>query len=98
MKKLFVLLFLMTFFSCEKTMEIPEINNSPVNCYYVNLLINSTSGEIIDQEINFVFVYELQSIKKWKADEGINVIRDTIYHTTKIQIIKCIKPDIKKYN
>lgn len=97
MKKLFALLFLIAFFSCEKAMDsIPDKNEvHPVNCYSVNLLISTTSGEILNQEINFIFVYEPTSIKKWKAIEGINVIKDTVNHTAKIQMIQCIRPDIK---
>jgi len=96
MKKLFALLFLIAFFSCEKTDTIPDKNEvHPVNCYSVNLLISTTSGEILDQEINFIFVYEPVSIEKWKAIEGINIIKNTANHTAKIQMVQCIKPDIK---
>ncbi len=96
MKQILVILSLIVLLSCEKTTEIrPDNDNFPLNCYSVSLLINSTSGEIIDQEISFVFVSEPGLIEKWKNDEGINITKDTVNHIVKIQMIQCVEPDVK---
>jgi len=89
MKKL--LLTALFLISCEIIQDPPP----PLNCYCVELMVSSSSGKILNTLVSSDFVYESGIIEKWKADEGINLIRDSINHTITIRMVKCIEPDIK---
>jgi len=92
MKKLLLIFALFLFLSC----EITEDPLSPLFCYSMVLKINSATGEILSNEVLSDFVYERQSIDKWKADEGIHIKKDTINHIITINTVICILSDRKE--
>lgn len=67
----------------------------PLECYFIELAVSTTSGDILSTQASHSFVCETEAIEKWKADEGIKTVRDTLTHTAVITIRTCIEPDYK---
>ena len=91
MKNILLFLSIVLLLSC----DIIEDPISPINCYCNTTIINSTSGDVISNTITNDFVYESESIVKWKSNEGIVVKIDSINHKQTIIMRKCLTLDSK---
>lgn len=67
----------------------------PVDCYEVNLIIDSASGDIIKNTARHIFVYEANEITHWEGMSS-TVTRDSVNNTITIKMVKCISIDSKK--
>lgn len=73
---------------------IPD-DDIPMDCYNIEIRASSVDG-IIEQIISdYSFIYDDGQLAKWKQDEGVRVMHDTLRHLVIIEVRQCVLPDRK---
>jgi hypothetical protein len=74
---------------------IDEPMPHPQNCYTLTIVASTVTGEIVSQKAEYDFIYGIEPLEKWLAEQGTTIERDTVNHLITIKVIQCVEPDIK---